>query len=504
MSTRRLPNLITRSTIAFFLGLILLACASPSPPTTTPIPSRTLVSTAGDQAQEASSPAIAQRPTSSPALPSIPTNTPALAVAPTVALAPTDTPRPTILPAPTRSIAEFSDSVRPWVVQITSSHGSGTGFFIRDPLRWSDWYVVTSQQLVGADDYVTVDWGFDDIPQLTKVAVLGSNAIADVALLAVGPDDFDTSQTDWSSGLDLMLTTGDGIRTSLTYELGSRVFAVGFIPEQKSITLTRAIVSAETLDQNGVHRIAIDAVLNPGNSGGPLVNRDGEIIGMNSNGNQNPAGFGYALPINEIIDRFENLRTGVHITARSWHIGKYFKGATLHVSIADMTRTDELRWTAPSGDSTPGSSNDSAYRLIPTTAGNELVLLRVKVQNHTVPSASVDIDRNAAELLDSLEVRYHPLDVGELAEEPHMFKNRSDRCNVPLNPEAPQDCVKFLWNPLYEEVQKDGRIKLVGRPQILRRGTGLDGWLVFELPKNAELTSFRWLAGDTVTINFQE
>ena len=153
--------------------------------------------------------------------------------------------------------------------------------------------------------------------------------------------------------------------------LGSRVFALGFIPENEGIHLTHAIISAETSDQYGVHRIAIDAVLNPGNSGGPLVNRDGEIIAMNSEGNRNSAGFSYALPINEIIDRFESLRTGARITARSWHIGKYFKGATLHVSIADMTRTDELRWTALSGDSAPGSSNESAYRLIPTTAGNE-------------------------------------------------------------------------------------------------------------------------------------
>ena len=300
-----------------------------------------------------------------------------------------------------------------------------------------------------------------------------------------------------------MRTAGDGIQTSSTYELGSRVFALGFIPEQKSITLTRAVISSETRDQNGVHRIAIDAVLNPGYSGGPLMNRAGEIIGMNSKGNEHSAGFGYALPMKEIFDRFESLRNGKNLTARSWHIGKYFKGETLHVSIADMTRTDELRWTAPFGESNQDSSDEIAYRLIPTSSGNELVLMRVKVQNHAVPSASVDIGRNAAELMDSHQVRYRPLDVSELAEKSGTSENGSDRCNVPLNPEAPGDCVKFLWNSTYEEVHSDGRIKFVERPQILHRGTGLDGWLVFALPKNAELGSFRWLAGDTVTINFQ-
>ena len=85
-----------------------------------------------------------------------------------------------------------------------------------------------------------------------------------------------------------------------------------------------------------------------------------------------------------------------------------------------------------------------------------------------------------------------------------MSENRSDRCNVPSNPEAPEDCVKFLWNPTHEEVQSDGQIKLVQRPQILRRGTGLDGWLVFEIPKNVQLGSFSWLAGDTINIDFQK
>ena len=69
MSTRRLPNPITRSTIAFLLVLILLACASPSPPTPTPVPGRTLESKVAEQVRKESSPAIAQRPASSPALP---------------------------------------------------------------------------------------------------------------------------------------------------------------------------------------------------------------------------------------------------------------------------------------------------------------------------------------------------------------------------------------------------------------------------------------------------
>ena len=73
-----------------------------------------------------------------------------------------------------------------------------------------------------------------------------------------------------------------------------------------------------------------------------------------------------------------------------------------------------------------------------------------------------------------------------------------------MNPDEPWVCVKFLWNPAYEEVRSDGQTEFIARPQILPRGTGLDGWLVFEVPKDAELASFRWLSGDTISINFQE
>ena len=504
MSLHRLANAMFRSIIAFFLALNLLACAPPTPDTPTPDLDATLESKVSERVQAELSTAIAQLPTSTSLPPPIPNNTPKPATVPPTTLRPTYTPRPTNTPIPTPSIADLNNSLRPWVVQITSSHGSGTGSFIRDPLRWSDWYIVTNQHVVGADEQVTVNWGLNNIPQLTTVPVLGSDAIADVAILAAGPNDFDTSQTKWSSGLDLILTQGDGIKTSLTYMLGSQVFALGFIPENRSITPTGGIVSAEGRTQNGVYWIGTDAALNPGNSGGPLMNLSGEIIGMNSKVNPKLAGIGYALPMKEIFDRFEYLRNGKNVPAKFPHIGKYYKGSTLHVSIADITRTDELRWTTSSPASTQHTPDESAYRLVPTSTSNELALMRVKVENHTVPSTSVNIDQHASELQDFLQIRYRPIDVSKLAQEASMSENRSDRCNVPSNPEAPEDCVKFLWNPTHEEVQSDGQIKLVQRPQILRRGTGLDGWLVFEIPKNVQLGSFSWLAGDTINIDFQK
>ena len=189
-------------------------------------------------------------------------------------------------------------------------------------------------------------------------------------------------------------------------------------------------------------------------------------------------------------------------SSQSPNIGKYYKGRILHVSVADLQRTDELRWTTSTRFPGQGAVDDSLYKLSPQSDENELVLLRVRVENHTATSAIVNVDRDSAQLRDFFQGKYAPIDVGALAEDAEVPEKPSDRCNVPVNPESPTECVRFLWNAVYEEPQPDGRIELVQRAQQLPRGTGLDGWLVFEVPRDTEFRSFRWGAGDTVIIDF--
>ena len=189
-------------------------------------------------------------------------------------------------------------------------------------------------------------------------------------------------------------------------------------------------------------------------------------------------------------------------SSQSPNIGKYYKGRILHISVAAMERTNELRWTTSTRYPAQGVVDDPLYRLTPESNDNELVLLRVKVENHTATSAIVNVDHESAQLRDFLQGRYFPIDVSARALEAEVPENPSDRCNVPVNPDAPTDCVKFLWNATYAEPQPDGETKLVLRAQELPKGTGLDGWLVFEAPKDTQFRSFRWGAGDTITIDF--
>ena len=193
---------------------------------------------------------------------------------------------------------------------------------------------------------------------------------------------------------------------------------------------------------------------------------------------------------------------GLACSSQSPNIGKYYKGRILHVSVAALERTDELRWTTSTRFPAQGSVGDTLYKLSPQSDENELVLLRVKVENHSATSAIVNIDRESAQLRDFFQGKYAPVNVGALAEDAQVPERPSDRCNVPVNPDTPAECVRFLWNATYEETQPDGGIKLVQRAQQLPRGTGLDGWLVFEVPRGTEFRSFRWGAGDTVIIDF--
>ncbi len=189
-------------------------------------------------------------------------------------------------------------------------------------------------------------------------------------------------------------------------------------------------------------------------------------------------------------------------SSQSPNIGKYYQGRILHVSVAAMERTDELRWTTSTRAPRQGVAGEDFYRLIPESSANELILLRVKVENHTATRAIVNIDQEAAQLRDFLQGRYYPIDVSELAQEAGIPESVSDRCNVPVVPEDHTACVKFLWNPTYEAAQADGKAELVERAQEIPKGHGLDGWLVFEAPKNTQFRSFRWASGDTVTIDF--
>ncbi|WP_226935989.1 Do family serine endopeptidase [Janthinobacterium sp. GW458P] len=174
--------------------------------------------------------------------------------------------------------------------------GVGSGFIIS-----ADGYVLSNAHVVdGADEvYVTLT----DKREF-KAKVIGADAATDVALLKI-------------EGANLpRLTIGD----SNKIRVGEWVIAIGS-PFNLENTVTAGIISAKARDTGDyLPLIQSDVAVNPGNSGGPLINMRGEVIGINSqiatlSGAYN--GISFAVPIDEAMRVGEQLKkTGKVVRGR--------------------------------------------------------------------------------------------------------------------------------------------------------------------------------------------
>ncbi|MCA1247930.1 DegQ family serine endoprotease [Massilia sp. MS-15] len=186
------------------------------------------------------------------------------------------------------------------------TRGVGSGFIIS-----ADGFVLTNAHVVEGADEVTVT--LTDRREF-KAKVLGADRRSDVALLKL------------SAGNLPYLRTGD----SSKIRVGEWVVAIGS-PFNLDNTVTAGIISAKSRDTGEyLPLIQSDVAVNPGNSGGPLINMRGEVIGINSqiatlSGAYN--GISFAVPIDEVMRVAEQLKT----------TGKVTRGR-LGVQISEVTR----------------------------------------------------------------------------------------------------------------------------------------------------------------------
>lgn len=223
-----------------------------------------------------------------------------------------------IIPALTDNlIPDIYDAVSPGVVGVinyikivtsrgTDSYeiyGSGTGFAVS-----SRGYILTNAHVVEGADKVTVT--FDGDEEEHEALPIGSDTETDIAVLKV----------DGVALHPLELGDSDAVR------VGEFVLAIGnpLSTDELANTLTYGIISATsreiTIDNYTNTYLQTDAAINFGNSGGPLINMQGQVIGINSAktitagydeyGNAVSAeGIGFALPINQVKRIMEVLIT---------------------------------------------------------------------------------------------------------------------------------------------------------------------------------------------------
>lgn len=154
---------------------------------------------------------------------------------------------------------------------------SGTGIII-DPSG----VILTSSHVISETSKIMVTFSNNQKVPAKVIAIMGD--LNDLALLKV------------DAGRPLKAVKfGDSTKV----KVGQRVLALGN-PFGFNGTLTTGIISRIDYERN---RIQTDAAINPGCSGGPLINMDGEVIGINQSiynpdNNQSNIGIGFAVPSN--------------------------------------------------------------------------------------------------------------------------------------------------------------------------------------------------------------
>jgi serine protease Do len=169
------------------------------------------------------------------------------------------------------------------VIQIATPYSTGTGFYLKAPNL-----IITNNHVIEGNKEVTIE-GVGLPRQISRV--LYGDVKYDLAFLEVPT-----------------LSSLPDVRLSLNaVREREPVTAIGH-PFGLKYTFTQGIVSNPRHIFNNIDYIQHDAALNPGNSGGPLINTEGEVVGVNTFIIQNGNTIGFSLParyLNEAIAAFQ-------------------------------------------------------------------------------------------------------------------------------------------------------------------------------------------------------
>lgn len=178
--------------------------------------------------------------------------------------------------------------------QSQSQRSAGTGFIIS-----ASGIIVTNRHVV-PDGTTSVSVTLSDGTKYDNVQVIGrssDSASQDIAFLKIG---------DLKGKTLVPVTLGDSSKV----QVGDRVVAIGNALGQFQNTVTSGIISgygrdvtagdATSSDENLTDLFQTDAAINEGNSGGPLVNINGEVIGVNTAVASDAQNIGFAQPVNDL------------------------------------------------------------------------------------------------------------------------------------------------------------------------------------------------------------
>jgi len=271
-----------------------------------------------------------------------------------------------------------------------ASESTGSGFVIDD-----EGLILTNAHVVEAATQIRVTFSDNQTLEATPI---GKDADTDLALLRVDADDVDLKP------LDL----GD----SDEVEVGDPTVAIGN-PFGLERTLTTGVVSALQRRLTAPSGFAIDnviqtdAALNPGNSGGPLLDARGRVIGINSQiatgggGSGGSVGIGFAVPVNTAKAVIPQLESAGHVERA--YLG--IEGATAPDGV-DVQHVERESPAAAAGvhdgdvlerlGSTPVRTMDDVAAVLAAHAPGDVVEVEVRTGGLTRALKARLADRHAA------------------------------------------------------------------------------------------------------------
>lgn len=167
------------------------------------------------------------------------------------------------------------------VFVIYSGDSLGSGFAVGKDCIVTNAHVITDSRNVIVRTYGGEQY---------SAYVIGMDESQDIAVLGVSDMEFPYLVMSDPAGMNI----------------GDDVYAIG-APKSMSYTLTKGVISAKERQVGAYRYIQIDAAINEGNSGGPLLNDSGQVIGMNTLKMSDSEGIGLTIPIKNVCAYLEKL-----------------------------------------------------------------------------------------------------------------------------------------------------------------------------------------------------
>ena len=389
------------------------------------------------------------------------------AMAATVAAAPSPTSTPIPVPKPARptpsptvSVDQMVERVKPSVLKIVASTSTGSGFIYN--VNGQTASVITNRHVVEGATSIHVI--YED--STFQAEYVSTDPVRDLAVIEV-----------CCSRSFKPLVIGDYSDA----KLGSDVYALGFPLGLDTVRVTAGVVSGlDYLPDADEYWIQTDAALNPGNSGGPLVLADGEVVGVNtlgirySQGGRPLDGVGFAISartVDEALPGMEKTRRAFTAPTPTVEPNpRYVQGRTLWMRAEKPVIQAAVHYV---GLDTAGRQHN--WAIDPVNPGTNIAVVEVTIINATSGSVRLIVDRDAARLrLRDVNEGVKPIDVIEWAAPTNSYDPILDYAG---------------FTPIW------GSLTLDSNEQI-------HGHMVFEIPDGATPSEFRWRASDIMSVRY--